>query len=200
MEDKPKKQQSPYDILRDTYEELTEHNKELMILLISTAKKVSALKNEAKEIRKCIEEAIHHSPHASTRWEVFASEITKIDFIELDETMERPKVLVSSTKSVKTPCGNLLVTVGKCNGRIMEIIARKEDIANCPSSFLNGLSRIVNIALKYDVPIEEIIRTLENSERCGNTIFGTGLKIKRALNNCGDIISQILREENKNGT
>lgn len=97
---------------------------------------------------------------------------------------DRPAVVQARVHKIVTGCGNLYVTVGHTGGegtpeyRLIEVFATMGETGGCSTALLEGLTRMVSIALRSGIPEERIIRML-NKVHCpqpfyGNTHLGNG--------------------------
>lgn len=70
--------------------------------------------------------------------------------------MRRPETLPSTTTKVKTGYGNLYVTIGKLDGEVFEVFATIGKSGKSIAAKAEVVGRLVSLALKYNVPLEEI--------------------------------------------
>lgn len=74
---------------------------------------------------------------------------------------DRPDKLHGSTHRLKTGCGNLYVTINLDeSGKPEEVFVRLGKAGGCASSQTEALGRLITLALRHDVPIEDIIKHL----------------------------------------
>jgi len=102
----------------------------------------------------------------------------------------RPKVLEGKTVRVATGCGNLYVTVNRDGGEVFEVFAALGKAGTCAKVQSEALTRVITLALKFGVPMEEIVEEIENLI-CPSPVWEGG---KRILS-CPDAIAKVLRSE-----
>jgi ribonucleoside-diphosphate reductase alpha chain len=104
----------------------------------------------------------------------------------------RPQITHGFTEKVKIGCGNLYITVNSDDKGIMEIFTNTGKAGGCPSQS-EATARVVSLALRAGVPMQDIIEQLKGI-RCISTIRQSGLK---ALS-CPDAIARVLERATKN--
>ena len=102
----------------------------------------------------------------------------------------RPTELVSKTVKVKTGCGNMYITLGNDDEGIFEVFAALGKAGSCAKCQMEGISRIVTLALRCDVPVEEIVKQLKGLQCPAPNMFP---KEDRVLS-CPDAIAKVLEE------
>ena len=73
----------------------------------------------------------------------------------------RPATLTGRTTCVKTPLGNLFVTVNTVGGRPFELFAQIGKAGSDVVAFTEGIARLISLALRCGVGVEEITAQLE---------------------------------------
>ncbi len=73
----------------------------------------------------------------------------------------RPATLTGHTTCIKTPLGNLFVTVNTAGGKPFELFAQIGKAGSDVVAFTEGIARLVSLALRCGVDVEEIIAQLE---------------------------------------
>ena len=86
-----------------------------------------------------------------------------------NDVYKRPKTMVGVTEKVATGHGNFYVTMN-CdnNGRLREVISNMGKSGACNNASLEVVSRIMSLALQYNVPEEELINQLSGITCCPN--------------------------------
>jgi ribonucleoside-diphosphate reductase alpha chain len=103
---------------------------------------------------------------------------------------KRPKVTTGDTTKISTGCGNIYVTVNRDEEGICEVFSTLGKTGGCASSQLEGLSRLISMALRSNVSIETLIDELKGI-RCPSPMnVGTDFE---ALS-CADVIATVLAE------
>mgnify|MGYP001586031468 CR=1 FL=1 len=74
----------------------------------------------------------------------------------------RPSTLPSITHRVPTDHGNMYVTLGTDDGRLVEIWIAISKSGSCEKAFLEALARSVALGLQHSVPLAEYIEQLQN--------------------------------------
>jgi len=104
------------------------------------------------------------------------------------EVRERPKIVHGMTFKIATGCGNLYVTVNEDEYGPFEVFSHLGKTGGCASSQSEALSRMISIALRSGVPIEEIVDQLRGI-RCPNLIWDQGQMVL----SCPDAIAKALQ-------
>lgn len=83
----------------------------------------------------------------------------------MDKKQPRPETLQGRTHKIKVAMGdhtyNLFLTINEHEGRLFEIFVRVGKGGDGTAGFCEAIARAVNLALRYKVPVEEIILALE---------------------------------------
>jgi len=103
------------------------------------------------------------------------------------------EVLQGITYKIKTPCGNMYVTVNKLEDKIIEVFAKLGKAGGCPQCNLDGLCRVISIALQEGTDINRIIKTL-----LGHKCLESGIELPDEGLSCPDAVGKILKKENLN--
>ena len=102
---------------------------------------------------------------------------------------ERPEEVSGFTKKIQIGCGKLYVTVNHDeNGRICEVFTNNGKSGGCPSQS-EATTRLVSIALRAGVDINEIIKQLRGI-RCPSCQRNGNVKVL----SCPDAIGRMLQE------
>jgi len=77
------------------------------------------------------------------------------------EKKPRPKVVAGGkTVRVLTGCGNMYVTVNRDEGEVFEVFAALGKAGSCAKCQSEAVTRLITLALRYRVPLEEIVDQL----------------------------------------
>jgi len=79
----------------------------------------------------------------------------------MQKSFDRPDALHGETRKVKMGCGNIYITVNKKFGEPIEIFCRVGKSGACQGALLQGVSRLVSVALQDKTQRERIIKTLK---------------------------------------
>jgi len=101
----------------------------------------------------------------------------------------RPKELTGITEKVKTSKGNLYVTVNIANDKPIELFANIGKSGGDLSALSEAIGRLISIALQNNVPVNNIVNTLDNITG-SQPIWSNGKLIKSVP----DAIAQVLKE------
>jgi len=114
----------------------------------------------------------------------------------------RPRSLDGKTVKLRTGCGALFVTVNfDKDKKIREVFAYLGKSGSCFSSQVNSLCRMISVALRNDVPIEDITDHLKG-QRCPTPSIDEGiecLSCSDAIAKAMEIVAQDLKEGVQNG-
>jgi ribonucleoside-diphosphate reductase alpha chain len=122
--------------------------------------------------------------------------LTEIQELERYMAMQQPKVkgrpaeVKGSTKLVHTGCGNMFVTINELDGQIYEVFLKAGSTGGC-AAFTEGTARLISIALRYGVPVGEIIDQL-NSVRCDNFRYQAGKNPGLSGKSCPDVVGHVM--------
>jgi ribonucleoside-diphosphate reductase alpha chain len=80
----------------------------------------------------------------------------------MTEKKQRPETLPSFTTKVRTGYGNLYVTVTKLNNNPFEVFATISKPGRSIAVKAEAIGRLISLALRHDVPLQEIIDQLKD--------------------------------------
>lgn len=109
----------------------------------------------------------------------------------IPQKIKRPSKLPGMTEVVNTGCGKMYVTINHLNGKILEVFCDTGKSGGC-TAFTEGTSRLISIALRYGVPVGEIIEQL-SSVRCDNFRHQTGKNSELKGKSCPDVIGTVIK-------
>lgn len=103
---------------------------------------------------------------------------------------ERPRIVEGVTVKLKVGCGTMFVTVNfDEEKKPIEVFAYLGKSGSCFSCQVNSLCRTISIALRNDVPVEEIIEHLKGM-RCNEPSIHEGVQYL----SCPDAIVKAIEE------
>lgn len=102
----------------------------------------------------------------------------------------RPKITQGTTERVRTGCGSLFVTVNKDEQGIIEVFATIGHTGQCAIAQMEGLCRILSIAIRSGVELDALVNQLTGI-RCPST-FHDGVT---EVLSCADAIASVLAKE-----
>jgi ribonucleoside-diphosphate reductase alpha chain len=85
---------------------------------------------------------------------------------------KRPKTLSGHTTSIRTALGNLFVTVNTANGTPFELFAQIGKAGSDVVAFTEAIARLISLALRCGVSVEEIVTQLEGIGGARSVGFG----------------------------
>ncbi len=103
---------------------------------------------------------------------------------------KRPRVTTGSTERVSTGCGKLYVTVNRDEHGICEVFSTLGKTGGCASAQLEGISRLISLALRSGLEISDIVDQLRGI-RCPSIVWEGG----HAVLSCADAIASVLEKE-----
>ena len=106
------------------------------------------------------------------------------------EKKARPVVIKGSTTRYETGCGHIYITLNYVGGKLFEVFAKLGKSGGCAMSQLEALTRLVTLALRYDIPPEEIIKQLSQL-KCPSP----GLEDGEQIFSCADAIAKVLSKK-----
>lgn len=102
----------------------------------------------------------------------------------------RPKELAGKSVKVRTGCGPMYVTLNSDDEGIFEVFAVLGKAGSCTKCVMEGISRVVTLALRCDVDVKEIVKQLKGLQCPEPVMFP---KPERVLS-CPDGIAKVLEE------
>lgn len=99
----------------------------------------------------------------------------------------RPTSLDGTTSKIKTGCGTMFGTINHDESGVCELFTRIGKSGGCAAAFTEATSRVVSIALRSGVHIDEIIGQLKNIH-CPNGTWDNGTRIF----SCPDAMARLL--------
>jgi ribonucleoside-diphosphate reductase alpha chain len=100
----------------------------------------------------------------------------------------RPRVVEGYTFKIACGCGNLYITVNHLDRKPFEIFVRLGQNGGCSFAQNEAIGRLVSLALRCGIPVEEIIRQLENI-RCSKPLMSK----EGTVTSCADAIAKTLK-------
>ena len=99
----------------------------------------------------------------------------------------RPRVIYGSTQRIKTGCGNLYVTINEDEYGPFEVFATMGKAGGCAASQLEGISRMISLALRVGVDPNSIIKQISGI-RCPAPAWDEGEMVL----SCADAVAKAL--------
>jgi len=110
----------------------------------------------------------------------------------MTEPKPRAQTLEGTTYRFRLGCGNLYVTVNIEEGNPFEVFAQRGKAGACTSALIEGVARLVSLALRTGVSAEEISKQLRGIS-CPGGAWQEGVM----YTSCLDAIAQVLTKENQ---
>ena len=102
---------------------------------------------------------------------------------------KRPKTLSGHTTSIRTALGNLFVTVNSAEGKPFELFAQIGKAGSDVVAFTEAIARLISLALRCGVSVDEIVTQLEGIGGARSVGFGPN-----RIMSVPDAIGQALRK------
>lgn len=99
----------------------------------------------------------------------------------------RPEITMGVTRRVRTGCGNLYVTINEDEQGPVEVFCQMGKAGGCAASQSEAISRMVSLALRSHVPVEEIVSELKGIS-CHRLAWQNGHRIL----SCADAMGKAL--------
>ena len=102
---------------------------------------------------------------------------------------KRSKVTRGCTEKVTTGCGSIYVTVNSDEQGICEVFTTLGKAGGCAMAQLEGISRLISLALRSGVDVESVVRQLRGI-RCPSIAWEDG----KSVLSCADAIASVLEK------
>ncbi|MEM2191552.1 MAG: TSCPD domain-containing protein [Archaeoglobaceae archaeon] len=99
----------------------------------------------------------------------------------------RPRTTTGITTEVKTGCGTIYVTINADEKGIVDVFVRCGKNGSCNASQTEAISRLLSLAFRCDVDVEEILRCIKGI-RCCSPAFDYDTQIL----SCADAIAKAI--------
>lgn len=107
---------------------------------------------------------------------------------------KRPKTLSGHTTSIRTALGNLFVTVNTADGKPFELFAQIGKAGSDVVAFTEAIARLISLALRCGVSVEEIVTQLEGIGGARSVGFGPN-RIMSVPDAIGQAIRNLVQAE-----
>ena len=102
----------------------------------------------------------------------------------------RPEVLEGTTSKFRLGCGNLYVTVNTEDGVPFEVFAQRGKAGACTTALIEGVARLISLALRSGVELSEIAKQIKGIS-CPGGAWDKGSRV----NSCLDAIAGLLEQQ-----
>ncbi|MEW5784630.1 MAG: LAGLIDADG family homing endonuclease [Bacillota bacterium] len=107
---------------------------------------------------------------------------------------KRPKTLRGHTTSIRTPLGNLFITVNMVDGRPFELFAQIGKAGSDVIAFTEAIARLISLALRCGVSVDEIVTQLEGIGGARSVGFGPN-RIMSVPDAIGRALQELVQSE-----
>jgi len=97
-------------------------------------------------------------------------------------------VVTGSTRMVRTGCGKLYVTINRDEHGPFELFATMGKAGGCASSQAEAIARMVSLAFRCGIPIDDVIRQLRGI-RCHQPAWEAG---GERILSCADAVAKVI--------
>ncbi|OPL15010.1 MAG: hypothetical protein AVO34_00395 [Firmicutes bacterium ML8_F2] len=111
--------------------------------------------------------------------------------------IERPKTLSGRTTSIRTALGNLFVTVNTADGKPFELFAQIGKAGSDVIAFTEAIARLISLALRCGVSVDEIVTQLEGIGGARSVGFGPN-RIMSVPDAVGQALHKLASAESNN--
>ncbi len=108
--------------------------------------------------------------------------------------IKRPKTLSGQTTSIGTALGNLFVTVNSADGKPFELFAQIGKAGSDVVAFTEAIARLVSLALRCGVSVDEIVTQLEGIGGARSVGFGPN-RIRSVPDAIGQALKNLAQAE-----
>jgi len=100
---------------------------------------------------------------------------------------ERPARLSGITTKFRTGHGNIYVTVNEQDGKTVEVISSLGKAGQCTGAYIEGLSRVITLAVQEGIPIDRVVDQLQGISCC--PVWTDGVLIKSPVDAMARVLS-----------
>ena len=108
----------------------------------------------------------------------------------------RPDVTKGTTTKIRTGCGNLYVTINEDEHGPCELFSQLGKTGGCIASQTEAISRLISLALKFGVPIEDIRDQIRHI-RCPQPSWSNGSTVCSCADGIGLAIDGYIKERDE---